>query len=278
MTAPDINVVVTDLDGTFWTQEMVVHDATVDAVNRLDAAGTPLLIATGRRALGSIAGLEPAGFAARPIVCMNGALARDSLRSESFHTRTIDTSDALAVFECCAAAGVQPVLYIDRPDYDMVHAPAATAGAQYIGQAPGRHAVGSADELLEVMAAEAVTGFGAFGLKAERVQPIADEINNQGWATAIVGVSLMEGNAAFMVQAHGVDKVTGIEAWCDRHGLAANRFVAVGDGANDMQMLEAAAFAVVPSDAPPEVQELADLIIPPNEEGGWAVLADALGV
>ena len=82
-------VLATDLDGTFWATDMTVHETTLDVVRQLDDAGIPLLVATGRRAQGTLAGLVPAGLGDRPAIMMNGALARDRVEGPSFLTESI---------------------------------------------------------------------------------------------------------------------------------------------------------------------------------------------
>jgi len=43
-------------------------------------------------------------------------------------------------------------------------------------------------------------------------------------------------------------------------------------------MLRAAAIAIVPSNASDEILELADVVIAPNEEGGWEQIPEILGL
>ena len=81
-----------------------------------------------------------------------------------------------------------------------------------------------------------------------------------------------------MVQGRGVDKSTGLDALCERHGIDRNRLAVVGDGFNDIGMLSTAAIAIVPNNAPDEVQALADAIIEPNELGGWKQIPAIVGM
>jgi len=270
-----VDAVVTDLDGTFWGTDMAIHGATHAAVDKLDRAELPLLIATGRRAAGALIGLSAAGLHNRPGILMNGALVRHQLAGESFAVETIKPADAIAVWRAFEAAHLEPLVYIDHPREDLLVGPNAAGDAEVLSRAPGiRRTAGLIDELAD----QAVIGFGAFGYSQERLRPIADEINRAGSATAIVGESLLEGDHGLMVQGAGVDKQTGIEAWCDQTGIDPSRIAAVGDGANDVMMLEAAAVAIVPKSAPTEIRALADYEIAPNEAGGWFEVIEILGL
>lgn len=206
---------------------------------------------------------------------MNGALARDSMRGTSFLVDAITTEHALAVVDVFERSGLEPIVYVDHPVSDMIVGPRPSAGNSYIAQAPGVRTVLSVSEAVR---SSATIGFGAFGFPRTLLDPIAHTINSEKLATAIVAVSHFEGEHGLMIQAHEVDKQTGIAAWCARHGVDLSHVAAVGDAHNDIEMLRAAAIAIVPSNASDEIKALADVIIPPNEEGGWEQIPTILGL
>jgi len=265
----DFSAVVTDLDGTFWSTAMTLHPATVDALAAFDAAGIPFVIATGRRALSTLAGASPLGLGNRGAVLMNGALVRDRLDGESFHREVIERDDALRALEVFAGHGLQPLVYIDHPEADVLAGPNASAGDEFLASAPGLRRVPDLDRAISEAS---VIGFGAFGYPKDQLEEAQAEIVEAGIASAIISPSHYEGDHGIMLQGEGVDKATGLDAYCTRHGLDRTRLVAIGDGFNDIGMLKSAAMAVVPTNAPDAIQELADASIAPNEEGGWAQL------
>ena len=270
-----VEAVITDLDGTFWASDMSVHPESHAAVAALDHHEIPFVIATGRRAQSALHGLRAAGYQDRPGILMNGALVRDKLEGSSFLVEEIETHDALAVLEAFLAMDLEPVAYVDDPTHDMLIGREPAAGADYVARSPGIRRV---DDFETSLASSPVIGFGAFGYPDERLRPIARVINDAGWATAIVGRSLIEGGFSLMVQGTGIDKQTGIEAWCERRGVDPDRVAVLGDAGNDELMLRAAAVAIVPSDASPEIRELADHLIEPADEGGWRAVPELLGL
>jgi len=270
-----VEAVVTDLDGTFWSTSMEVHDETHETVRLLDEAGIPLLVATGRRAQSAHAGLLREGLHERPIVLMNGGLARDRTDGDSFLRALIDTDDAACVFDAFVEHGLEPLIYLDDPHADLIVGEAPAASASYISSAPGVNQVGN---LRSHMLAVDVIGFGAFGYTLEQLEPIASSIEEGGWATAIIGESLLEGDHGLMIQGFGIDKQTGIEAWAKRNGIDAANIAALGDGANDLNMLRSARVAIVPDNASESVRAVADHLVPPNEDGGWSEVREILGL
>ena len=270
-----ISALVTDLDGTFWSPEMTLHDASVQTVARLDEHGIPFVIATGRRAQSTLGGLGPLGLADRPAILMNGALARDRLDGPSFHRSLIAPKDAQRLREIFMSHGLEPLVYIDDLERDVLVAPSAAASEGYIGNAPGIHHV---DDLAAAMAQAPVTGFGAFGYRSDFLTGIQSEIEREGLASAIISPSHYEQDHGLMVQGAGVDKATGLDALCVRHDIDRQNLAVVGDGLNDIGMLASAAIAIVPNNAPTEVQALAHAVIEPNELGGWKQIPEILGM
>ena len=263
-----------DLDGTFWGKGMQVHPATLDAVAELDRAGIRLVISTGRRAHSALVGLAAVGCEDRPAILMNGGLVRDRIDGPSFLVETISPAAVNRIFAVFAQADLEPLVYIDHPEADMLVGGDPAAGLDFVESAVGvRHS----DDLLSSAIDSAVIGFGAFGYPKGQLELIESTINEEQLATAVIGLSILEGDHGIMVQAIGIDKATGIRAYCERHGIDLNRIAAIGDGSNDIEMLELAAVAIVPSDAPEGVRALADHEIAPNELGGWEAVPRLLG-
>ncbi len=270
-----VEALITDLDGTFWSRQMEVHEKSLATVAKLDEAQIPFVVATGRRAQGALLGLTPVGLHTRPGILMNGALARDELSGDSFLVSEIGYDDGVDVLGAFRAGDVEPVIYVDHPTTDMLVGPGGGAGEEYLARTVGYARVDSLEASLQK---HRVIGFGAFGFEYEQLHPISEAINTARLATGIIGESLYEGNYGLMIQGHEIDKQTGIEAWCARVGVDPAQLAVVGDGHNDIEMLRNAHVAIVPENAAPEIRELADVIIAPNEEGGWEQISEILGL
>ena len=270
-----IDALVTDLDGTFWATDMTLHAASTAAVARLDDSGIPFIVATGRRAQSTLGGLRPVGLADRPAILMNGALVRDSLDGPSFHRRPMSTAAAQRVRSIFVAHDLEPLAYIDDPNEDLLAGPSASAGESFLGAAPGVRRV---DDLRSAIGTSTVIGFGAFGYPHDHLTELQAAIEAEGLASVFISPSHYEGDYGIMVQANDADKATGLDALCPRLGIDRDRLAVVGDGFNDVGMLSSAAIAVVPSNAPEEIRALADVIIEPNEHGGWSEIPDIIGV
>jgi hypothetical protein len=72
-----------------------------------------------------------------------------------------------------------------------------------------------------------------------------------------------------------VTKAAGLAFAAERLGFSIERTVACGDGENDVELLEAAGYAVAVENAHERVLAVADLVVPRDAEEGVAQLLEA---
>ena len=78
------------------------------------------------------------------------------------------------------------------------------------------------------------------------------------------------------VAPEGVTKASALRALAARLGTGAERVVAVGDGANDIEMIRWAGVGAVMGSAPRAVRDCGDLVTGPVWHDGCAALLDAV--
>ena len=93
-------------------------------------------------------------------------------------------------------------------------------------------------DLDTVVGDEVVQSFSVCGVARELVQPVADELASI--AAPIVTWDAMYGAYTLTVGPVGVHKWRGVGAYCAHNGLDDGAVLAVGDGLNDIELLEAA--------------------------------------
>lgn len=260
-------LVVTDLDGSLWHDERC-HPATLAALERLESAGVPVLVATGRR-IGSARRGFDANDLAFPAVLLNGALGHDFVTGRRFHSHAFTSDDVAAVFDVFDSFGLSPCIYTDD---GLVHAfrPTTSEG----------HLATIGDDLVpierprEVPRERSVLSFSMLGIARTRVEEAARTIVELGLGEAPCYADGIYDEWSIMVQAPGISKWQGIQAWLADRDAVADRIVAIGDGGNDLEMLAAADVAVAVEGGDPRALGLADVVIPPPERGGWARVLD----
>ena len=262
----DLSLVVTDLDGTLWDREGTVHPRTLAAWEEVHARGIPLLVATGRR----IASVREAFLAlgwSVPAVMLDGAIGIDLTTEERFHSMPFPRVAAHEVLAAFRVAEVDPCLYVDGSPIEV-----------YVSENPGTHpyhlemlgstvATADLDEVVETLP---VLTFSLIGRSTERLMPVAERVRAIG--QPLFNDSYTLDGGAFTVTARGSNKWTGVLAYCARMGIDSGRVVALGDGINDVELLENAALALSFEGAHPEAVARADHLLSPSHEGGWSEL------
>jgi hypothetical protein len=271
----DVDLVVTDLDGTFWDAGTNVHPSVLAAVAELERLGVPLLVATGRRLTTTrdplaVAGLQP------PAICLNGAMGIDLATSERFHLAPFAPEGALAAYDAFTSVGLSPVVYVDHPRYDVFLGPEPSTSARHVqdlGETAGRRSSGQ--ELRDTVAEERVLGFSMIGVPFEPAEAAYAAL--MGVAEPHLDRSIDHpGFAAMTVAPLGQSKWDGVLAFCAHRRLDPSKVMAVADGPNDLELLANAVVRVVPKVAHPDALALATAVIPSAEDAGWSEVPSLL--
>ena len=268
-----IELVVTDLDGTLWETSNIdaLHPRIAAAIVELERRGYPLLVATGRRLASARAPLARFGLTP-PAVTLNGALVVDLATDERIHRHAFAPDDAATVLGHFLEAGIEPCVYVEHDEIDI-----------YVSENPSTHpdhlrSFGEwarVGDLHDVVATEPILAFGVISIPAEQVTDVSAKL--AAIANTHVGDERSyAGGVTITVAPPDLSKWDGVEAFCAARGYNPRAVLAIGDGPNDLELLDGAAVAVVPEDGHHEALARADHVIPRALHGGWADILDLL--
>ena len=264
-----VQLVVTDLDGTLSDARERIHPASARAIRELVAGGVPVLVATGRRLRMAAAVLRGGGVAA-PVVVLDGALGVDLPGRRVFHRAAFPTEAARQVLAAFAAADLSPCVYVDRPGVDLVVDDRPSTHPRHLARALPW--VDRAD-LPAVVGSEPVFAFTVVGHPdRHRLEPVLETIGAAGSGSIVH--DLVYGGCTLQVRPPGVSKWSGVLAFCADRGLDPTRVLAIGDGANDVELLEAAAVPCTVATAAPAALARARHVLDPPAAAGWAAVLD----
>ena len=257
-----------DLDGTVLDYAVRLHPR-IRAAVRNAANKLPVVIATGRMYRSALPWARALGVRA-PLVCYQGALVRelpheDDAAGAVLLEQGVSPAAALRALQVCrrhrwyfqAYADDRILCDEDRPEgalytqisgVERTFVPDLEPIVRSGGSTKGVAVVTDPDEAVRCRAvlADALAG-------SARVTPSRPEF--------------------IEVVSPDVSKAAACALVCERCGVEIAHAVAFGDGVNDIEMLDAAGFAVAVRGAPPEVQEHVDAVCAGPEDGG---VADAL--
>ena len=233
-------LVALDIDGTTLLEDGSISDAVIEQVQRLDAAGHQVMLATGRSAAATIPVLEHLGIAPRFLVCSNGAitLRRDADAPSGYRREWVETFDPT------------DVLRTIRKHIGTARFAVEDAHGHYRYTEPFPDAT--------------------IGLDSEQVD--FDDLLNE--PTTRVVVSYAIGWTAWLdIAPLGVNKATAMEQVRMELGIPRERVMAVADGRNDIDLLRWASESgrgVAMGHAPADVIEVANELTGTARDDGLA--------
>jgi hydroxymethylpyrimidine pyrophosphatase-like HAD family hydrolase len=263
-----------DIDGTLLGPQGVLRERTRRAVHAAGEAGWLVTLATGRRWGATKPVADTVGLQV-PLICFNGALVRDSMTGEILHYNPLPPAIVAPLIEALVARELQPVIYEDFPNGERLFAGPpehdsppinrwlSSINAEYgpiverlpydaLAQLPGAVRILIFDTPARVREVEQLAGalpldFRILYYPVERPDLLMAELLHPDGTKAVA-----------------------LAALAAHYGLTLAETIAVGDGHNDLEMLEEAGVGVAMGQAPPEVRARATLTIGGNVDDGLA--------
>ncbi|GAA3057612.1 MULTISPECIES: HAD family hydrolase [Actinomycetes] len=254
-------LVAFDIDGTLLSSSKTPQPGTLRALDGLRAAGTRIMLASGRPIPGLRALAERHGLGEDLILAgLNGSVIVDQATGATLARRPVPTELAGDLI----ATGIRHGVLLMLPhDDELIVADD--------GHPQAAHEAGGNGLTLRVV--DDITSPGIEPTKilycAER--PVLESLEAELRSDYGEQIELTYSSPIYMeATAAGVDKSTAILDWCRAEGIDAAATVAFGDNGNDVTMLRAAGLGVAMGNAIPEAQEAADVVTSSNDDEGIA--------
>jgi Cof subfamily protein (haloacid dehalogenase superfamily) len=262
-----IELVVSDLDGTFLGLTETPSVQVTDAVAEVIAAGVRFAFATGRLP-GGLPDL--ADLVAGPHIVHNGAQVFEQAPGGHEATFALGATEAAALFAICTRYDIYSEFYVEDGFYITRPDPMADEFWELMMGRP----LGLVTE--ELLATERVikatvadyTGIHTARLVAEitDIGLVAEESTAPGLPDAV----FINATAA------GISKGATLRWLCDRLGIPLSAVAAIGDGRNDSSMFEIVGTAIAMGTAPADVIAIAHFVAPDVFNDGAAVAMRAV--
>ena len=255
-------LVALDIDGTILTPAGATPRV-LEGIHGLAGAGAHVLIASGRALEGVIPVLDALEFTDGWALCNNGAtLVRVSGgQCEIVEERTFVPGDCLEEI----ASAVPGAVFASMPHPNILLS-APFPNDEIEGN---DHRIVSMEELASTPTPKVVVR--AADMDREEFNQILLSLDVSRTHEVFVGWTSWADTEPL-----GVTKATGLESLRARVGVPAAGTVAVGDGTNDIAMIEWAAFGVAMGGASEEVRSHADHVTAAVENDGAAAVMHAL--
>ncbi len=241
----DRYLIALDIDGTVLREDGSLGDATVTEIGRLRDLGHEIMLATGRSVAMTLPVLDRLGITPEYVVCSNGAitLRRDASQPLGYAREHVETFNPSEVLQTIKSA-LDDAHYAVEDETGLYrftgYFPDGALGANSIKVDFDELLVRPATRVVVISPEHAIEDF----LSIVEKMGLHRVSYNVGWT------------AWLDIAPDGVNKSTALERVRDLLGVPRSRVIAMGDGRNDIDMLEWAAVegvGVAMGQAPDEV-------------------------
>jgi Cof subfamily protein (haloacid dehalogenase superfamily) len=266
--ASDRWLIALDIDGTVLHEDGTLADEVVTQIARVRDLGHEVMLATGRSVAMTLPILERVGITPDYVVCSNGAitLARDPEATLGYSRRFVETFDPAEVLQTIKA-NLADANYAVEDETGLY---------RFTGSFPDG-ALGVASEPVEFDE--------LLGSRATRVVVISPDHAMEDFLAVVdrMGLHRVSYNVGWTawldIAPDGVNKSTALERVRELLDVPRSRVMAIGDGRNDIDMLEWAAVegrGIAMGQAPDEVHAAANERTATDLEGGVARALESL--
>jgi len=244
-------------------EDAVLRPRTRAAIAAAREAGVHVIVVTGRMFRSTLPYLREAELD-DPVICYQGAVVADPRTGTFLRHIPIPRAVALEAIDAIVAAGFHVNCYVDDLLYVAEVTPEARAYADF--QDLEIYPVGPLRDWLEADPTKLVA-VGDPGALDELEAKLKPHFRGRLFVSKSLPYFLEFANPT-------VSKGSGLAFVAERLGFAAAETVACGDGENDRELLDWAGFKVAVANAHDDILGRADLVVPPVQEEGVAVLIE----
>ncbi|KAI7989738.1 hypothetical protein LOK49_LG13G02330 [Camellia lanceoleosa] len=270
---PKFSYVFCDMDGTLLNSQSQVSSTTAKALREALSRGVKVVIATGKTRPAVISALKMVDLAGKdgiisafsPGVFLQGLLVYGRQGREIFR-RNLDTDVCREAFLYSLENKIPLIAFsedrcltlFDHPLVDTLHT---------IYHEPKAEIMPSIEHLLAGVDIQKLIFLDTAEGVATTLRPYWSEATRDR-ATVVQAVPDM-----LEIVPSGTSKGSGVKMLLDHLGVTANEIMAIGDGENDIEMLELASLGIALSNGSDKTKAVADVIGVSNDEDG---VADAI--
>ncbi|MTI80511.1 MAG: HAD family phosphatase [Firmicutes bacterium] len=252
-------LIAVDMDDTLLDSNLNISSRSMDAVRRVQEKGIHITLSTGRM----FSSVKP--YAKKlgidlPLITYQGAMVKSALSEEVLLHRPVPLELARQVVAKIKEYGYNINVYVD----DKLYVEKITPEAEMYARISGikAHPVGDLLEFLQHPPTKVL---------AVAKEPEIDKLEKDMRPLFDQQLHITKSKPQFLEFSHPrATKGHALAMLAERYGVEQKQVMAIGDGYNDVEMLDYAGLGVVVGNAREEIKKLADHVAPSNDEDGVA--------
>lgn len=258
-----IKLIAIDIDGTLLNGQQELTETVKGSIIEAVEAGIKIVFSTGRPWTGINTYIEQIGLDKEDdyAITLNGALVLKTNTQEDVYSNPLKHEDLVGL----QAIGKKLELtfaYFDKVDY--LHTGKANAIIKNDAEMISMNLI---QQEIDLIPAEQLIYKAQYVGDPSQIKAL---IQNIPQALKERYYMVLTTQQVFEILTKGVSKADALRKLMDKLGVESSEVMAIGDGLNDLSMMDAVGFPIAMGNAGPEVKEVARYISKTNDEDGVA--------
>ncbi len=260
----NITSIVTDIDGTILNDKGTISSKNINAINKIRRKGIKLFFASGRMPISIKNFIRSFTSEEYPIISFNGGMIE--VDKNIIFNSTLNHKEIIKIVEESLKRNyyiqaynknelIVPLDYKESRDYS-IH-----AGIDFMVKTDFLDFIRNI-ELNKCLIID----------DNKVITSIKKEYEKKYLQTEFV----ISDNKYLDILPKGINKGTAADTLCHYFGLKTSNMVAIGDNDNDIPMFERAGISVAMKNSSEEIKKQVDIVVPSNNESGFAYIIDKL--
>lgn len=255
-----------DMDGTLLNKQSILSERNAICIKKLRDRGIRIVIATGRP-IESIRQIVGPTHSSDPAISLSGSMIHESMFGRPWEALDIPFETVQAILKTCETlGGVENILLDEAEGFFALHHDESME--EFIGMYNKHPRPFRYDDVPE----SAVLSLLIHSKDSRR--EIYDVLQEK-YAEAVHFTYFREYPWIELSNA-SANKGNAMESVCRRLGIDISETIAIGDGANDLEMIAKAGLGIAMANADDEVKAVADRIAPHHNEDGFAQILEEI--
>ena len=264
------SLIALDMDGTLLNSELKLSEGNRSAVERAFAAGKQVILSTGR-CLSEIRDTLKLLPQIRYLVCENGSCVYDCRYDQTIHVDPVPMEEVQFILKLVKGERCAIQVFHENQSY-FNQADDSWTDACRVGNYRGVFNRNS------IWDAKLFDNYGKRPYRIEKVNLYFDNLRTRDRIYAILEQRPLKlaVSIGYMIEvvSEKADKGVGLKKLCDHLGLDISETIAMGDSANDLEILRAAGFSAAMGNACPEAKAAASIVTEDCDHDGVARIID----
>ncbi len=258
--------VFVDLDGTLLNRQSEISERNKLCLKKLANKGIRVIVATGRP-IESIRQIVGPVHSKDPVISLSGSMIHESMFGQPWEALDIPFESVRAIIKTCEELdGVENILLDESEGFYALH-----------NNQDMEEFVGMYNKHPKIFSYDAIPDSAVLSLLVHSKDSRREiyDVLQEKYADDVHFTYFKQYPWIELSNAHA-NKGNAMDAVCRRLGLSVEEVIAIGDGANDLEMIAKAGLSIAMENADDEVKAIADREAPHHDLDGFAIVMEEI--